>query len=513
MPSPEPAKDYLDSLRDSLFPGEPPISKPPKSTPSQPKPPSLLERAKSGDSQAMTEVLNSLLQPRGIVSLVTLKLDVLLVVLEGKTTLDKEEYVTYIRKFVTQLDLIFLNKIVLTAKRRGSTFTSWTQEIDLNQSEAKSPSFFNSVTSNISGMGGAITESFSQAGQSITQTVNKNQLSNEPQNFQEHLAERMMGLFDDVIKERQKYYKANPEKIPSLQQVSRIIEDCAKTNTAIVGALNLVPGPLGMAVMIPEILGTIRCQIMMIYDISIAYDQHRVLNRELLASVFTYSLGQGTLGVLTVHGSKILVKRASIKLFHQIVKQLGYKIGKRALKSMVSKYIPVAGAMAMAAWANHSTREIGKKATIILKQKIEYSAEVIDDLSNLPIDVEASTVEDSAVKRFGDFSRIQILIKLMKVDGKVDTEERQYIHLFLKDANVSEQEKVSLLMAIDNETQFSIDYSQFVNSPDDAIGLLIDMVALAKCNNDFHITQKMYIKQVGKQIGIAASDIEELIAS
>jgi hypothetical protein len=48
-------------------------------------------------------------------------------------------------------------------------------------------------------------------------------------------------------------------------------------------------------------------------------------------------------------------------------------------------------------------------------------------------------------------------------------------------------------------------------SPIDSISLVTDMIALAKVDNQFHITEKLYIKQIGKLLNFSDSDVNELI--
>lgn len=41
----------------------------------------------------------------------------------------------------------------------------------------------------------------------------------------------------------------------------------------------------------------------------------------------------------------------------------------------------------------------------------------------------------------------------------------------------------------------------------------VDMVTLAKRDGAFHITEKMFIKQVGRLLGFSDNDIDEIIAT
>jgi uncharacterized tellurite resistance protein B-like protein len=60
---------------------------------------------------------------------------------------------------------------------------------------------------------------------------------------------------------------------------------------------------------------------------------------------------------------------------------------------------------------------------------------------------------------------------------------------------------------------FSLDYAAFACSPDDAIGLMVDLVALAKRDGTLHVTEVMFIKKVGKLLGFLETDIDEVMAT
>jgi uncharacterized tellurite resistance protein B-like protein len=105
--------------------------------------------------------------------------------------------------------------------------------------------------------------------------------------------------------------------------------------------------------------------------------------------------------------------------------------------------------------------------------------------------------------------KVQTLINLIKVDGTIKAEEREYVQTIIGNADLSESERADLTQAVDKSGKFIVDYSAFASSPDDAIGLLVDMVTLAKRDGTFHIAEKMFIKQVGKLLGFSDNDIDE----
>lgn len=324
--------------------------------------------------------------------------------------------------------------------------------------------------------------------------------------LQNKLAEKMMGVFELVVSDRSGHFTKNPEKIPDKKSVSSIINSYSVTNAAISGGASLVPGPWGMVAVIPEIAAVIRNQLAMIYDIGMAYGKSKVLNKELLAGVLITAMGSSAGSLLIMQGSKVLVKRVALRAFQQIIAMLAGKITQQALKSAISKWLPGVGAAAMAVWSNYLTRQVGKKAIEIFEKEIVLSEEIIEEI---PLETKSLSVPIATASP--DMPKVQTLINLIKVDGAIKAEEQEYLQTIISNANLTEIEKTDLTQAIDKSEKFVIDYSAFASSPDDAIGLLVDMVTLAKRDGTFHITEKMFIKQVGKILGFSDNDIDEIM--
>lgn len=335
--------------------------------------------------------------------------------------------------------------------------------------------------------------------------------------FQTKLAEKMMGLFDLVVSDRSGHFAKNPDKVPDKKSVPSIINSYSVTNAAISGGASLVPGPWGMVAIIPEIAAVIRNQLAMIYDIGMAYDKKKVLTKELLAGVLISALGASAGSLLVMHGSKVLVKRVALRVFQTIIKMLSGKILQQALKSSISKWLPIVGPAAMAIWSNYSTRQVGKKAIEIFEKEIALSEEVVEEMPTEPEPTPEPPTSAVSLVSVSSISpampKVQTLVNLMKVDGVVKAEEREYIQTIISNATLTESERAELSQAIDVGGKFAVDYSAFASSLDDAIGLLVDLITLAKRDGTFHITEKMFIKQIGKLLGFSDTDIEETMAT
>jgi len=272
-----------------------------------------------------------------------------------------------------------------------------------------------------------------------------------------------------------------------------------------------------MVAVIPEIAAVIRNQLAMIYDVGMAYGKSKVMTKELLAGVLITAVGASAGSLLVMQGSKVLIRRVSLRAFQQIIVMLAGRITQQALKSAISKWLPVVGTAAMVIWSNYLTRQVGKKAIEIFETEIVLSEEVIEEapaeIAQIEPTITAAVSRASVSGISPDMPKVQTLVNLMKVDGTVKAEEREYLQTIIGNANLTDNEKAELTQAIDTTGKFAVYYSAFASSPDDAIGLLVDLVTLAKRDGTFYITEKMFIKQVGKLIGFSDTDIDETMAT
>ena len=184
--------------------------------------------------------------------------------------------------------------------------------------------------------------------------------------------------FDYVIENRSDYYKKNPSNLPQLDSVSGLISSYTRNNAAISGGASLIPGPWGMAAVIPELTLVIRNQIQMVYDIGVANGKQAQLTKELLIGIFLTAMGSSAGSLLTIHGGKILVRRASLQVIQKIIAMLGGRVTQQVIKSTVSKWLPFVGAAAMATWTGYMTKNIGEKANELFKLEIEDDPQTLD---------------------------------------------------------------------------------------------------------------------------------------
>lgn len=328
------------------------------------------------------------------------------------------------------------------------------------------------------------------------------------------ISSKLEEAFETVIKQKNAYYQQNPENLPTTREIKGLISSVALKNSAISGGANLVPGPWGMLAVVPELILVIKNQIGLIYDIAAAHGQRNMMTKELAATILLSGLGTTTGSLLVVQGGKYLIKRSSLRVFQRIIVALGGKVTQQVLKSTISKWLPGVGAAAMAAWSNYMTKKIGQKANEIFSAGIIEEDGIEDiSISNEPEEVTDITNEEATDITHLEFIRLKVLTNLAKIDGNLDEDEAEFISSLIDKSELSEEQKTEIISRLATNEKNIDGIEILAQYPDDAISLISDMLALAHKDDNLHITEKLYIKQIAKLINISETDIEELFSS
>ncbi len=328
---------------------------------------------------------------------------------------------------------------------------------------------------------------------------------NKKEEMSSILQDKMEGLFDAVIQGRKEYYQDN--QVPTKNEIEGIVSKYGYLNAGVSGTIGLIPGPWGMAAAIPEVIAVINNQLKMIYDIGMAYGKEDVLTKELLMAIFATGMGSGGIGLLSIHGSKVLVKRASLRILQKIIEFLGGKITQKVLKSMIAKWLPFVGAAGMAAWSKYSTTKIGEYAKEILSKEIEFDS---NELTETDIVIEDAIVIDE-VENITIEAKINALINLMKADNRIHEKEVEYIDTLIEKSNLDDSINSKLKENMKSTEIIKVDYNLFKDDPSESVGLISDLISLAKRDGEFHIKEKIFVKQVGKTLNYSENDLNEMM--
>ncbi|MEH2285425.1 MAG: hypothetical protein V7K90_29610 [Nostoc sp.] len=97
--------------------------------------PNILKLAKQGDTQAIASLMNRHLHPKGITAKVAFQDAYLEVILESAQVLNQPILVAFIRKGLTALGAVSVQKVKVYGQQTGKEFPVWSKEFDLRIAE------------------------------------------------------------------------------------------------------------------------------------------------------------------------------------------------------------------------------------------------------------------------------------------------------------------------------------------------------------------------------------------
>jgi hypothetical protein len=154
---------------------------------------------------------------------------------------------------------------------------------------------------------------------------------------------------------------------------SRKIANKAAANAAIVsGGLAMPPGPLGIVTILPDLLTVWKIQAQMVSDIAGTFGKKANLTQEqMLYCLFRHAAGQAVRDLAVRVGERIIIKRASLRMIQRALQKIGVKITQRLASKFISRWLPVAGAVGIGAYAFYDTAQVAKTTMELMAQDIE----------------------------------------------------------------------------------------------------------------------------------------------
>lgn len=305
--------------------------------------------------------------------------------------------------------------------------------------------------------------------------------------LQEKLSNEIIKAFSLVTKEREQYYIVAQK--PTRDSIEYFIDNYVKEN-------GLITSPMGIHKIIVN-------HINMIYDIGKSYNTEDI-NNTLLASILLSAISSIKTDAIILKGDEAHITLVDDKALKSMVTALSSVIAQELAKSVAARLIPVAGDLVISTWTKHTTQKVAKFATEVFSKKIIINSEnKINDFK-----LENNNDNDNEI----ELLKIQTLINLMNIDGNIDDEELSFIKLMIDNSTLKGKSKESLYQGLEETQKYTVDYSKIKGSSEDTLYLLIDLIALAKIDNEFHPAEKLYIKNVSKELDFDLNDLEDLMA-
>lgn len=163
-----------------------------------------------------------------------------------------------------------------------------------------------------------------------------------------------------------------------VEAARKIANTSALRAAAAAGTLALPPGPLGWFTILPEMIAVWKIQAQMVADIAAFYGKKGALTQEqMMYCLFKHTASQAVRDLVIRVGERMLVKRASLRGLQIIAERIGINVTQRVLVKSVSRWLLVAGALGVAAYAYYDTAQIARSAIELFEQDIDVEPEQI----------------------------------------------------------------------------------------------------------------------------------------
>jgi tellurite resistance protein len=161
----------------------------------------------------------------------------------------------------------------------------------------------------------------------------------------------------------------------------------------------------------------------------------------------------------------------------------------------------------MAAWSRYTTNKIGEKSIEIFSKEIIFEKDVIEEVNITNFEEKDFNIQNINKTKIG------IMINLMKIDNNIDTNELKFIEDFMEKIDLTIDAKMELIQELTSKSKISVDYNILKDNSEEVLYLLLDLISLAKIDGEFHITEKLFIKEVAKTLNFNQDELVSLIES
>jgi len=137
---------------------------------------------------------------------------------------------------------------------------------------------------------------------------------------------------------------------------------------ALSGALALPPGLLGMLTVLPDLVAIWRIQAQMVSDIAGLYGKDMELTRtHMLYCLFRHAASHVTRDFVVRAGQRFIIQQLSSGALRSVLTSIGITVTQRIAGTAASRWLPVVGAAAVAAYAYYDTVQVAKTAIRMLE--------------------------------------------------------------------------------------------------------------------------------------------------
>lgn len=148
---------------------------------------------------------------------------------------------------------------------------------------------------------------------------------------------------------------------------ARIARLAAQRAALVSGSLALPPGPLGLFTVLPDLFLIWKTQRQMVADIFAVYGRTAELTRtHMMYCLFRHAASQVLRDVAVRSGQRFIVQQLSSQALASAASHIGVALSQRVVGTAASRWIPLAGAAAVSAYAYWDTLQVARTAQRLL---------------------------------------------------------------------------------------------------------------------------------------------------
>ena len=160
------------------------------------------------------------------------------------------------------------------------------------------------------------------------------------------------------------------------REAAAIAKRAAKQAAVLSGSLALPPGPLGMLTVLPDLYVIWKTQRQMVSDIFGLYGRSAELTRtHMLYCLFRHAASHVLRDVVVRAGQRAIVQQLTSGALQSILQTVGVTVTRRIVGTAASRWVPVAGAAAVGAYAYWDTLQVARTAHRLLASPGALDAE------------------------------------------------------------------------------------------------------------------------------------------
>jgi hypothetical protein len=150
-----------------------------------------------------------------------------------------------------------------------------------------------------------------------------------------------------------------------------IIRGAALKTAGTSGTLALPPGPWGMLTVLPDLVAVWKIQAQMVADIAAAHGKTAFLSPEqMLYCLFRQTASQAVQDLVVRLGDRLAIRRMPLQVIQRALQQVSLKMTQRLAGRTVSRWLPVVGALGVAAYAYRDTMRVGHTAVELFSREV-----------------------------------------------------------------------------------------------------------------------------------------------